>query len=138
MNKLILVRGLPGSGKSTFAQTIIDLAGAGAKNSIVTVAADDFMVDADGNYKFDPSRLSYVHDECQRFVKAAMNFGINTIIVHNTFTQEWEMNPYFALAEQYKYEVTSIVVENRHGNKSIHDVPDERVEKMRDRFDISL
>jgi hypothetical protein len=61
-----------------------------------------------------------------------------TIVVSNTFTQEWEMAAYYELAEKYGYRVTSIIVENRHDGKNIHGVPEDRVEIMRNRFEIKL
>ena len=42
------------------------------------------------------------------------------------------------LAKLYNYKVFSLIVENRHGNKNIHDVPQETIDRMRKRFDISL
>jgi hypothetical protein len=30
------------------------------------------------------------------------------------------------------------VVENRHGGKNVHDVPEEKIEKMRRRFEFKL
>ena len=60
------------------------------------------------------------------------------IIVSNTFTQEWEMQVYFDLAEQHGFTVFSLIVENRHGNSNIHGVPDDKLEIMRNRFEIKL
>jgi predicted kinase len=60
------------------------------------------------------------------------------IIVSNTFTQEWEMKPYIDLANQYGYTIFTIIVENRHGNSSVHNVPEETMVKMKDRFEIKL
>jgi hypothetical protein len=60
------------------------------------------------------------------------------IVVSNTFTQEWEMEAYYKLAEQYDYMVYSLVVENRHGGINEHGVPEETMEKMRNRFEIKL
>jgi predicted kinase len=60
------------------------------------------------------------------------------IAVSNTFTQEWEMEPYLELAKTYGYKVFSIVVENRHGGVNQHEVPDEVLTKMRERFEIKL
>ena len=36
------------------------------------------------------------------------------IVVHNTFTKEWEMKAYFDLAEKYGYNLYTIIIENRH------------------------
>lgn len=60
------------------------------------------------------------------------------IAVSNTFTQEWEMEPYMELAKKYGYTVFTIIVENRHGGVNQHNVPDEVLNKMRERFEIKL
>jgi predicted kinase len=48
------------------------------------------------------------------------------------------MRPYFDLAKNYGYKVFSIVVENRHGGTNQHEVPEEVLTKMRERFEITL
>lgn len=67
-----------------------------------------------------------------------MGFGVESIAVANTFTQDWESKPYIELAKEFGYMVHSIVVENNHGCKSVHNVPQETMEKMRKRFTIKL
>ena len=52
--------------------------------------------------------------------------------------KDWEMEPYFKLAEKYGYMVFTMVVENRHGGKNLHGVPDDTLEKMKSRFEIQL
>jgi hypothetical protein len=59
-------------------------------------------------------------------------------VVSNTFTQEWEMDPYYKLAEQYGYRVYSLVVENRHMGVNQHGVPTDKLEQMKNRFEIKL
>jgi predicted kinase len=131
MKILILLRGLPGSGKSTFAKSISHAA-------VGHIEADMFFM-KDGKYKFDASKLRDAHTWCHDIVKDWMNpFGFETIIVSNTFTQKWEMEPYYKLAEQYGYMVHSIIVENRHGGINEHSVPSEVIEKMKNRFEIKL
>ena len=68
----------------------------------------------------------------------AMESSIPKIAVSNTFTQEWEMKPYFELAEKYGYMVFSVIVENRHGGVNQHNVPEEKIEQMKNRFEIKL
>jgi len=60
------------------------------------------------------------------------------IAVSNTFTQEWELQPYYELAIKYGYYVTSIIVENRHGGTNVHDCPEDMIQLMKDRFNIKL
>jgi len=37
--------------------------------------------------------------------------------IANTFTQQWELEPYYALANRYGIRVYSLIVENRHGGR---------------------
>ena len=60
------------------------------------------------------------------------------IVVSNTSTTQKELQPYIDLANEYSYNIVSLIVENRHGNKNEHGVPDETLEVMKKRFDISL
>lgn len=136
MKELILLRGLPGSGKSTLANLIT--------NEFSVCEADKFFYDKEGNYNFDPTRLKAAHEWCRFHVETRMKDNqVNpqfypTIVVSNTFTQEWEMKPYFDLAKEYGYRVHTLIVENRHGNKSVHNVPDASMGNMLNRFEIKL
>jgi len=60
------------------------------------------------------------------------------IAVSNTFTQEWELQPYYELAIKYGYYVTSIIVEKRHGGVNEHGVPEDKIQLMKDRFEIKI
>jgi hypothetical protein len=97
-----------------------------------------FFVDRDGNYNFEPSKIKDAHQWCQEEMDFLMRLEHSPVVVSNTFTQEWEMEPYFELAKTYGYKVFSIVVENRHGGINQHDVPEEVLTKMRDRFEIKI
>ncbi len=133
---LVLLRGLPGSGKSSFANLIW--------SSFVICEADQFFYDAEGNYNFDPSKLKKAHKYCRDKVESFMLDNEKNpqfypeIIVSNTFTREWEMEEYFKLANKYGYKVVSLIIENRHGGKNVHGVPDSKINEMRNRFEISL
>jgi predicted kinase len=126
---LYLVRGIPGSGKSTFAKQL-------APNWVFE--ADHYFYDKNGNYNFIASEIKEAHKECQKYVGYAMESNTPKIAVSNTFTQEWELQPYYELAIKYGYYVTCIVVENRHGGVNQHGVPEEKVEQMKNRFEIKL
>jgi len=127
MKQLFLLRGLPGSGKSTLAKTL------GGRH----FEADMFFV-KDGEYKFDVNYLKMAHEWCQTMVWGNMKDQTDTIVVSNTFTQEWEMKPYYEMAERFGYTVFSLVVENRHGGINEHGVPDGILEKMENRFELKL
>lgn len=123
---LFLIRGLPGSGKSSFAKLICNQ----------HVEADKFFMQ-DGEYKFDASKLKQAHEWCRNETERWMENGYD-VVVSNTFTQEWEMKPYYELAEKYGYQVYSLVVENRHNGVNEHNVPEEALMKMKNRFEIKL
>jgi hypothetical protein len=42
------------------------------------------------------------------------------------------------LAKKYDYRVTSIICENRHGGVNEHGVPEDKLEMMKNRFQIKL
>jgi hypothetical protein len=133
MKILYLLRGLPGSSKSTLAKQL------GGTH----FETDNYFLDDNKNYKFDGSKLREAHQWCQDLVSDAMllnhTTGHNeTIVVSNTFTKEWEMKPYMDMAKDWEYRVFSIIVENRHGGVNQHGVPDEKLQKMKDRFEVSL
>jgi len=132
MKELFLLRGLPGSGKSTLAKSL----------GGINIEADQYFM-VDGEYKFDSSKIKLAHNYCQSQTQAWMGsngeqVNVDRIVVSNTFTQEWEMDYYYKLAEKYGYRVYSLVVENRHGGVSEHGVPEEKLEQMRNRFEIKL
>jgi len=146
MKSLIVLRGLPGAGKSTLAEVL------SAGIHPIACADDYFMVD--GEYKFDARKLGEAHANCRNRVEVAMqtswlnslkfDYNINedpyrTIIVANTNTVSSEWYDFYSeLAEKYGYQIHSVIVENRHGNKSIHNVPEETMERMRNRFEVKL
>jgi predicted kinase len=125
---LYVVRGIPGSGKSTLAKQLTSN----------VFEADHYFYDNDGIYKFIPSEIKEAHKECQDNVRIAMESSIPKIAVSNTSTQEWEMEPYFELAKKYGYKVFTIIVENRHGGTNVHNVPEDKIEQMKNRFNIKL
>jgi len=135
---LYIVRGVPGSGKSTFAKKLVE-------HDFLVCEADKYFVDKEtGEYKFDLSKIKEAHKFCQDLVETYMKDSLvndqfyRGIAVSNTFTQEWEMEHYFGLAKKYGYTVFTLIVENRHGGKNIHNAPDEIIEKMKQRFEIKL
>jgi predicted kinase len=127
MKELFLLRGLPGSGKSTLAKSLSDS----------HIEADMFFI-KDGEYKFDGSKIKDAHNWCQDVVEHWMDENKPKIVVSNTFTQEWEMDNYYKLAERFGYRVYSVIVENRHGGVNEHGVPEEKLEQMKNRFEIKL
>ena len=126
--RFYIVRGLPGSGKSTFAKSL----------GGVHYEADMFFMDENSEYKFDGSKLNDAHNWCRHKVMDAMKDGEPIVVVSNTFTREWEMESYMLLGEELGYTTFVVIVENRHGGKNTHGVPENTIEIMRDRFEFKL
>lgn len=134
--KLWLIRGLPGSGKTTLGETLAKPLGA------PLYSADQYFetVQEDGTieYKFEMSKIGAAHAECQNKTRRAMSEESPNIFVANTFTRKSEMKEYYALAKEFGYRVFSVIVENRHDGKNIHNVPESTLKAMKDRFDVQL
>ena len=133
--ELILLRGIPGSGKTTLAKLLLQIRGTDEPE---VLSADDFFVDENGEYHFDSSKIKEAHNYCQFRCSERMRQQKAKIIVANTFTQEWEMEIYFEMAKRYNYRIHTLIVENRHGSENIHEVPAEKIKQMKERFEIKL
>lgn len=131
MTMLYLIRGLPGSGKSTLAKTL------GASLGALVWEADQYHM-RDGVYDWKAENQYAAHKWCQECARECMQLAHKNVIVSNTSTTEKELKPYLAMAEEFGYTVTSLIVENRHGNASIHGVPDETMAAMKARFSVKL
>lgn len=118
---LVIIRGLPGSGKSTMA-SVIKLLG------YRHFEADMFFIDADGKYLYDSSRIRQAHAWCQSSVKDALNSG-QRVVVCNTFTRIEEIEPYLAMTSDVQFLEAGGRWCNQHG------VPMEKVNAMRARWE---
>ena len=129
MSMITLVRGLPGSGKTSFAEHLVGL----------RFAADDYFLNS-GEYIFNPSDLPKAHAWCIESATHALNTG-HSVIIHNTFTQRWEMEPYLILAESLNVRlfVTSVydggLTDEELFARNTHGVPLLAIKAMRERWE---
>lgn len=119
--ELILIRGLPGSGKSTIAK---DLALVGFEH----FEADMFFV-VNGQYRYEGTRIRDAHSWCQKMTRQALATG-KKVVVSNTFTQLREMEPYLSLTGSVR------VVEAQGKWQNTHGVPIEMLERMAQRWEL--
>ncbi|XP_066135029.1 NEDD4-binding protein 2 isoform X1 [Saccopteryx bilineata] len=96
---LVLLRGLPGSGKSFLARTLQE-----DNPSGVILSTDDYFY-INGQYQFDVKYLGEAHEWNQNRAKEAFEKKVSPIIIDNTNLQAWEMKPYVALSQKHKYKV---------------------------------
>lgn len=128
MNKIILIRGVPGSGKSTYAKKLMK-----TMDNVVHFEADMYF-DRDGEYKWKPEDVPKSHAWCFEQAQKAVEDGKN-VIISNTFTRLWELAKYISLAEEYKKTHELVVYKMDNEFKNIHNVPEETLKKMKDRFE---
>lgn len=140
MKNLIIMRGLPGSGKSTKANELAQQAKEQGKESTIRSTDDQFMVF--GVYRFDPKRIGAAHQANHKLVESDMMRGVDTIIVDNTSIKKWESNGYRELARKHGYEVQECIVggfsavdAKAYHARNTHGVPLEIVQRMAGQFE---
>lgn len=121
--RLLIVRGLPGAGKSYYASR---------RRGYVHYESDQFWVGPDGVYRFDLARLKEAHQWCLDTVTEALMEG-RSVVVSNTFTTHREILPYIEAAEDARASVEVVHVIGDFG--SIHGVPAETLKKMAERWE---
>lgn len=132
-NYVVLMRGLPGSGKSTAAKEIW-------KATFIRswlVSADDYFTDpATGVYTWRPGGEN--HRYCLRaFTGLLRDVGPQVVIVDNTNTTKDEMLPYVRIGEAYGYKplVVNLEVDTETSVKrNVHNVPVATIERMAHRL----
>ena len=136
---LIIIRGVSGSGKSTFAEWLVE-------NILHTqyindydnyeehihpkkFEADQWFIDNDEPW--NPRYLQTAHEWCQAEVKKSLQDGYITI-VSNTTTTKKELQPYIKIAEDLGIQYFVLVADGDYQN--VHEVPDKKVRQQAERF----
>jgi len=130
-NVLLITRGASGAGKTTFADFLEFMIDDPADIGIC--CADDYFF-IDGKYTFDVAKLGKAHSWCREKCQSYMLCDTKLVVVANTSTRDKEVQPYIDMAEEYGYEVVSLVVENRKGTENIHGVPKNTLGKQKERL----
>lgn len=137
---LVLMRGLPGSGKSTVARHLIEKANLDPSQHIL--GADDYFTDRFGNYSYDRSRISEAHADCLQRAKAKMMNNFSPIIIDNTNIRLWEMEGHCVNAVDHGYivhilEPTTSWAKNPDEcfRRNSHNVPFDSILNMRKTYE---
>jgi predicted kinase len=130
---VVIMSGVPGSGKSTYARSIA--AAISATNAKI-VSADDCFTKPNGTYDFHARDLPAAHAACLRAFNGAlrdMRSSNDLLVVDNTNTTAVEIAPYYALATAYGNAVHIVTLECDPAvaaARNTHDVSLASIERM--------
>jgi predicted kinase len=139
--KVIVMMGLPESGKSTWAKAI--------KGNVKILSSDNYFTDADGNYNWSIEESHKGHEDCLRkFIKVFFPrppsgdpLCLDVVIIDNTNVRVHDVAPYIRVAQAFgcvvevKYMNTNIDIAKA---RNIHGVPDVAYARMQQNFDYLL
>lgn len=127
---LYLIRGLPGSGKSSLADSL----------GLPVYSADDFFYELGyelgKGYAYDPSRIKEAHEACQNNTRRTLQVKEGAVVA-NTFAKRWELEPYINMAREFGVRLTIMdlfdggLTDDELAERNIHDVPAVKIAQMR-------
>ena len=138
--EVIIIRGPPGSGKSTEVENTYP--------SAVVCSADHYFYEvAEQNgttylEEFKPYLVGMAHQHCWgAFIRALCVQNRETIVVDNTNIRKWEYQNYVLLAKIYGYSVTIVEVPitetaEVYHERNTHGVPLEVIQRMMDDYEV--
>lgn len=147
MNKVLILRGVSGAGKSSYAQKVAKESGA---EQVHVVSADDFFMrppyeraqSSTRDYRFDPTKLPMAHSWCMCAFLRLLGQREEFIVVDNTNIHRWEYEPYELAARASGYdveivEVMPVTLEDLKecARRNVHGVPREVVARMAIEFE---
>lgn len=135
--KVYILRGLPGSGKSTFVKTI------GEMHPFFQIcSADKYFLSVEGEYQFDPGKLADAHAYCQRdfhqVVTDRRQHHGSAVVVDNTNLSAVDYSYYATLAEAFNHEVefiTFLVDPSIAFQRNVHGVPESAYPRLQERLE---
>jgi predicted kinase len=140
MRKLIIMRGLPGSGKSHRANNLCLFYRSKDCDAVICSADDFFLIGS--NYEFDASQLDLAHTHCKSMCAEYMKKDYDYIIIDNTNITFKEIIPYLELAVRFKYKVellesNSVWAWNAEEcfKRTVHGVPLDKIKEMLKKYE---
>lgn len=141
MKTVYILRGIPGSGKTTLASSLVT--GFMVRlESFVVCCADDYHI-VDDVYKWQESRVADAHAYCRGKFVNAITREVEKIVISNTNTTYKEFQFYKDEGIKAGYEIVTLIVGefsdtaiDKYAARNVHGVPRETIKRMRDRFQL--
>jgi len=136
VKKLIIMRGIPGSGKTTKANELMK-----ASPDSVRCSADDFPgYYLNGSYKWSAEACSSAHSYCKSKFKYYLSLETNLIIIDNTniLKRDYKFYKDEAIKNGYKVEICEIPFDKTQASvyamRNLHNVSEEKIIQMMEKY----
>ena len=121
--KIFIVRGIPGSGKTTLAKSIAK------KYNTKEFEADHYLLNKEGKYEYDKGKLAYAHSKCitEGFRHLQKN---HAVVFANTFIRKSEIEFYAKYMKEHNINAEVYIAQPNFAGKTLHNVPQEEIKRM--------
>jgi predicted kinase len=130
MKKCIIMRGLPGSGKTLHVRQ-------NCRNATIFSTDDYFIVD--GAYRFDQTKLAEYHNKnLRRFIGYLDQNDYGSVVIDNTNVRLFELAPYYRIAEVFGWDVEIVWIQadiEKCVARNTHGVPEATIRTMANSFE---
>jgi predicted kinase len=141
-NTMVIMRGPPGSGKSTFVGLLSVLCSNGCaecqgSTKHMILSLDDFRI-VDGKYVFDPARERDVVSDYHSAVRDAVDREIPLIILDNVHSRLWELERTRKMGEEAGYRIFVVEVQSDFWTcltRMVHPVPFDKLKEIFERWE---
>lgn len=129
MKRFVIMRGVPGSGKTTFARLL-----RAYMEDAVILSADIYFTSPTGRYKFHAPSLGKAHAQCYQQTTDMLTEGRKLVILDNTNINKRDYAKYIDVAKAFDYQIIEVALRTSEyikcAERCVHNVPLETIKRM--------